>query len=110
MATRLSAYRPCEPASLERRGPRRRPVLVTPATLDPLGPAPQAAELTDLSAYGCRLETAAGCRRGERVWLGLSGALPVPATVVWAEDGAAGCRFDEPIGRELVRALTIGDG
>lgn len=110
MATRSSAYRPAEPASVERRGTLRHPVLVTSATVRPLGDPPSPAELKDLSAYGCRIDGAGSHAAGERVWLRLSGGLPVAATVVWAADGAAGCRFDEPLPRGLVRALTLGIG
>lgn len=110
MASRLSAYRPAEPASLDQRAAARRPVLVTSATVRPLGEAPVAAELQELSTYGCRLRSPGDHLAGERVWLRLSGGMPVAATVVWAAGGLAGCRFDEPIGRELVRGLTLGIG
>lgn len=108
MASRLSAYRPCEPASLERRGASRHSVLVTPATIRPHGESGTTAELQDLSTFGCRLRTPGEHSAGERVWLRLSGGLPVAATVVWAAGGLAGCRFDEPISREVVRTLTLG--
>lgn len=110
MASRLSAYHPAEPASLDRRGGVRHPVLVTPVTIRPLGEAAVSAELQDLSTFGCRLRTPSEHGAGERVWLRLSGGLPVAATVVWAAGGRAACRFDQPIARELVRALTLGMG
>ena len=62
----------------------------------------------DLSTFGCRIETTGDHVAGERVWLRLSGGLPVAATVVWAAGGLAGCRFDDPLPRELVRALALG--
>lgn len=108
MASRWSAYRPCEPASIEQRGAVRYPVLVTRATIRAHGEQPATATLKDLSTFGCRLSTAGNYDQGERVWLRLSGGLPVSATVVWTADGLAGCRFDEPIGREVVRSLTLG--
>ena len=108
MASRASAYRPAEPASLERREAARYPVLVSSATIRPHGEAPVAAALQDLSSYGCRLTIPAEHEAGDRVWLRLSGGLPVAATVVWAREGQAGCRFDAPIERGLVRALTLG--
>lgn len=109
MATTSSAYRPAAPASLERRGAARRAVLVMGA-LEPSGGAPEAGELGDLSAYGCRIASAGARRAGERLWVTLAGAAPVAATVVWAEGGDAGCRFDESLPRALLRALTLGIG
>lgn len=108
MASRASAYRPAEPASLDARRAARHPVLVTRATIRGHGEQPVTAILNDLSTFGCRVATPAGHEPGERVWLRLSGGLPVPATVVWAADGVAGCRFDQPIERELVRSMTLG--
>lgn len=108
MASRASAYRPCEPASLEQRGAVRYPVLVTRATIRSHGEAPVTATLKDLSTFGCRLSTPGDHGAGERVWLRLSGGLPVAATVVWAGGGMAGCRFDAPIDRDLVRSLSLG--
>lgn len=108
MASRASRYRPAERASLDQRDAARHPVLVTPATVRAHGEQPVAAVLNDLSPFGCRLATPAEHSPGERVWLRLSGGLPVAATVVWAAGGIAGCRFDAPIARELVRTLTLG--
>lgn len=108
MNSRPSRYRPAERAALDQRDVERYPVLVTPATVRPHGEPPVTAVLNDLSAFGCRLSTPADHAPGERVWLRLSGGLPVAATVVWAAEGLAGCRFDAPIARETVRALTLG--
>lgn len=107
MAAHASRYRAVEPALLERRRSFRHPVLVTPATIRGHGEHPVTAALDDLSVYGCRLSTPAEHLPGERVWLRLSGGLPVAATVVWAAGGLAGCRFDVALERELVRALTL---
>lgn len=108
MASRASAYRPAAPASLDRRAAARRPVLVAPATVRPDGDAAVTAELQDLSAFGCRIRAPGDQSAGGRVWLTLAGASPVAATVVWVTEELAGCRFDEPIARELVRGLTLG--
>lgn len=65
------------------------------------------AELLDLSIYGCRITCPDPHDAGERVWLRLAGGMPISATVVWCRDGLAGCRFDEPIERATMRAMTL---
>jgi len=108
MATKLSPWRKVEPAALDQRtGPRYR-VAVSRASVRGHGQQPQAALLHDLSAYGCRLSGVDDQPEGERLWLRLAGSLPVAATVVWARDDQLGCRFDAPLDRALMRALTLG--
>ncbi|UVO49427.1 PilZ domain-containing protein [Sphingomonas sp. SUN019] len=66
------------------------------------------ATLHDLSIYGCRMTLDSQQSAGERLWIRFDGGLPVAATVVWCNGGLAGCRFDEPIERSVLRKLTIG--
>lgn len=106
MATRAvelhSVYRRTDDA---RRAPRQ-VVFVSDTELQAPGEAPAPSELLDVSVYGCRLALPEGREVGERVWLRLLGSPPIPATVVWSENGLAGCRFDAPVDRQLVRTLT----
>ena len=67
-----------------------------------------AGRLCDLSPFGCRIESEGAHAAGDRVWLRLAGGLPIAATVVWSDGGRTGCRFDEGLPRETVRALTLG--
>ncbi|WP_375404511.1 PilZ domain-containing protein [uncultured Sphingomonas sp.] len=118
MASRASRYVSAEPASLEQRATPRMLVSITDATVRQHAAAPVTAVLSDLSAYGCRIastgehgtgEHGAGEHRaGDRVWVRLAGGLPIAATVVWSADGLTGCRFDEGLAREVLRALTLG--
>lgn len=107
MATRLSPYRKVQPATVERRDALRHPVTLTSATAREMGEPPVAAVLQDLSTFGCRLSCDAAPVEGTRLWLRLSGSMPIAATVVRSGDGEAACRFDRPIDRQLVRSLTI---
>jgi len=66
-----------------------------------------AANLCDISTYGCRLVSSTRHAPGDRLWLGLNGSPPLAATVVWCADGRIGCRFDEPLPRALMRQLII---
>lgn len=107
MATRLSQFRTVTPALVEQRRAERHAVTVTRATVLKPGGEPVAAELFDLSAYGCRFSFADPVSEGERLQLGLNGHPAVAATVVWCREGFVGCRFDQPIARSLVRDLTL---
>ena len=107
MASRVSRYVAAEPASLEQRATPRMAVSITDATVRQHAAAPVAATLTDLSAYGCRVSSTGEHAPGDRVWIRLAGGLPIAATVVWSADGLTGCRFDEGVPRETMRALTL---
>jgi hypothetical protein len=90
----------------DQRSARRHSVFVTRTTVRRLGATAIEATLSDLSIYGCRI----ACDEqpaGERVYLRLPGGVPVAATIIWSENGLTGCRFDTPIARATVRALTL---
>ncbi len=107
MATRISQYRAVTPALVEQRSEARHRILVTPATVRKLGDEPDEALLRDLSVYGCRIASPNDYPVDERLWLRFNGSMPIAATVVWNEGGQIGCRFDAPIERSLMRALTL---
>ncbi|MBB5711535.1 PilZ domain-containing protein [Sphingomonas xinjiangensis] len=107
MATRFSQYRAVTPALVEQRGEPRHRVLVTPATVRAHGDEADEATLRDLSVYGCRLSCPAEYPQGERLWLRFNGSMPIAASVVWNDGEQVGCRFDAPIERSLMRALTL---
>ena len=107
MATRLSQYRTPEAASLEQRAEPRLRLSLTHASVRRHGKTAIDAMLHDLSIYGCRMAAETAARAGERLWLRFEGRLPVAATVVWNNEGMIGCRFDEPIERTMMRALTL---
>lgn len=91
---------------VDQRRAQRTAVAVSMATVRELGQDARAAELIDLSSYGCRLAVAGDQAAGCRVWLRFDGGWPIGATVVWAKDATVGCRFDEPIPASLMRNLT----
>ena len=105
MATRFSQVRSVAPALVEQRlAPRHRVQLMREAQTADL-PA-QEVLLHDVSSYGCRVEGHADVAAGERLWLRLAAGAPTASTVVWRDGAQIGCRFDEPIDRGLMRALT----
>lgn len=91
----------------QRREPRHRVECVR-TTAGGEAEEPFAAVLEDVSTFGCRLSNAEALTADSRVWLRLPGSPPVVATVVWAHDGQAGCRFAAPIAQGLMRALLPG--
>ncbi len=107
MAIATSAYRKVEPARLDQRAMVRQPVTINRATVRGHGRKSVAAELDDLSAYGCRLLIDDQFKAGDRLWLRFAEGQPVAGSAVWLEGGKLGCRFDEPIDRDLFRMLTL---
>jgi hypothetical protein len=82
-------------------------IAITGASVRKHAAQPDDATLRDLSVYGCRIETACDYVPGDRVWIRLSGSLPIAGEVVWAIDGVIGCRFDAPIARALLRSIVL---
>mgnify|MGYP002777792040 FL=1 len=66
--------------------------------------------LMDLSTFGCRISGDGAEAVGDHVRLSFGGRPAVPATVVWRNGGAIGCRFDKPIATSLMRSLICGEG
>lgn len=110
MATRLSQYRTVAPALIEQRAVPRHRVLVARAKVSRRGSQPIEAALQDVSIYGCRLACAAPHAPGDRIWLRIAGDLPIAAAVAWNDGTHIGCRFDAPLERKTMRALTITGG
>lgn len=107
MGLATSAYRKVAPAKLEQRAAIRHPVVVKRASVRGHGRQPLDAVLDDLSVYGCRLAIDGEFVAGERLWLRLAGGNAIAASAVWCEGGKLGCRFDEPLARDLFRSLTL---
>jgi len=107
MATKFSQYRTPTPASVEQRAEPRLRLSVTKASIRRQGRTPVEAALEDVSIYGCRMATDIPAEEGERLWLRFDGRMPIAATVVWSDAGMVGCRFDKPIDRGTMRALTL---
>jgi hypothetical protein len=64
------------------------------------------AALHQLSIYGCRLASRIDAAQGEPLTLRFDRDAPIAATVVWCEGGLIGARFDQPIERDVMRALS----
>ena len=109
MASRASQFRTVQAASLEQRAEPRHPVHITRTAARTNRSRILAADLCDISTYGCRLVASTRHSPGERLWLGLNGSPPMAATVVWCADGRIGCRFDEALPRDLMRQLITAN-
>jgi hypothetical protein len=107
MASKATQFRTAEPAAVEQRGALRLAVAISGASVRKLSAQPDDATLRDLSVYGCRIETDGGYATGDRIWIRLSGSLPIGGEVMWATDGLIGCRFDVPIARALLRTVVL---
>jgi hypothetical protein len=64
------------------------------------------AALHQLSIYGCHLASRIEAAQGEQLTLRFDRDAPIAATVVWCEAGIIGARFDQPIERDMMRALS----
>ncbi|MDF7775002.1 PilZ domain-containing protein [Sphingomonas sp. AOB5] len=107
MATRATQFRTVTPALVEQRATTRHLILLTRTKVSGRDKSPVEAMLHDLSVYGCRLACQATHTVGEKIWLRLRADQPVSATVAWNDGEYLGCRFDAPIDRSLMRALTL---
>ncbi|WP_419808142.1 PilZ domain-containing protein [Sphingomonas sp.] len=107
MATRVMFNRR-EAALVEQRHEARHMVECVRLTAGGETEEPFAAVLDDISSFGCRLRDAGVLAVGERLWVRLPGAPPIVASVAWARDAAAGCRFAAPISQGLMRSLLPG--
>jgi hypothetical protein len=108
MASRATQYRAVAAASFEQRAEPRHRVCLSRATVRRNGKGAIDAQLYDISIYGCRVSCVDALPVDERIWVRLAGGLPIAAMIVWCSEGFAACRFDVPIDRAVVRALTIG--
>lgn len=61
--------------------------------------------VVDLSPFGARLQTYSTLRVGSMIWLTLPQIGPVAASIIWSDDFAAGCQFQEPLAQEAFDAL-----
>lgn len=106
MATRYSQCRAAAPALVEQRAAPRHRVRLASAVVHQRGGRALEAMLHDLSVYGCRLACRSRHAEGARLWLRLREEA-YPVIVVWNDGEQLGCRFETPIQRSLLRALTL---
>jgi hypothetical protein len=64
--------------------------------------------VTDLSMHGCRLQTYSELKLGALIWLTLPGVGPWATKVVWADNFAAGCEFQNSLSLAAFEDLTLG--
>jgi hypothetical protein len=110
MSYSTSKYRTPDPARIDARSDKRHLVMLRKATLRRKSAKSYEAQISELSIYGCRVFTDAKFAVGEQVTLTLAGDAAVAAKAVWQEDGRMGCRFDEPLDREVLRLMTLHIG
>jgi hypothetical protein len=66
-------------------------------------------KVTDLSIHGARIHSYSGLEQGAMIWLTLPDLGQVVATVMWASDYEAGCRFVEPLDEASFATLVAFD-
>ena len=92
--------------SVERRTEHRVVLKVEGATLRQPGGSAAKVTLLDLSTNGFCTEWPYLIRKGDCVWLKISGLEAIHATTIWDRNYTIGCKFDAPI-HPAVLARTI---
>jgi hypothetical protein len=72
------------------------------------GPEAEPVEIVDISTSGCRIRGVPA--PGVKASLVAGGVELPPADVVWAQGGAAGLRFAQPIAPQSLKRLVRGSG
>lgn len=83
--------------SIERRTEPRIVLKVEGATLRQPGGSAAKVTLLDLSANGFSTEWPYVLRKGDCVWLKISGLEAIHATIAWDANYTIGCKFDMPL-------------
>ena len=110
MSYATSQYRTPDPARVDQRQVSRHIVLLRKSTVRKKSAQAFEARIAELSIYGCRLFTDAVFAIGDAVTVSLDDCNTISAKAVWQEDGRIGCRFDEPLDREVLRLMTLHIG
>lgn len=105
-----SKYRTPDPARIDARTDKRHIVLLRKTTISQKSAKAYEAQISELSLYGCRIFTDAIFAAGDAVTVTLSETTNITAKAVWQENGCMGCRFDEPLDREVLRQMTLHIG
>lgn len=66
-------------------------------TLREAGGTPVKVKIHDISTHGFRTEWPYKLRRGDRVWLRITGLEALPALVAWEQNYTIGCQFEAPL-------------
>lgn len=107
MGIRATQFRKVDAALVEHRAAPRYSVAISTAKVRRQGEMPSEAVVVDLSIYGCRVQSPMRHKPRERIWVRFTEGPPFAATVIWAKDGFAGCRFDAPMERAMMRSMTL---
>ncbi|MGP1281353.1 MAG: PilZ domain-containing protein [Parasphingopyxis sp.] len=83
------------PESDERRAAPRAPIDVR-AGFRKSGYHASKADISDVSAKGCRVAGALQLAAGTEIWIRLPGLQPLRARVAWTDGFEAGCEFATP--------------
>ncbi len=110
MSYATSQYRTPDPARVDQRQEKRHIVMLRKSSLRKKSTEAYEARIAELSIYGCRLFTDATFAIGDVVMVSLNDCNTISAKAVWLEDGRIGCRFDQPLDREVLRLLTLHIG
>lgn len=110
MSYATSQYRTPDPARVDQRQEKRHIVLLRKSSVRKNSTKSYEAQIAELSIYGCRLFTSARYCIGDAVTVSLSEDVIIAAKAVWCERGRIGCRFNEPLDRDVLRQLTLHIG
>lgn len=106
MALKSTRYQKVKPAALNRRVTARAKVNLSGAAVKRGKKNQIKASILDVSIYGCRLELDAIFSEGEKVQIHLADKNIIDAKVIWQKAKEVGCRFEDAISPQNMKALT----
>jgi PilZ domain len=110
MSYATSQYRTPDPARVDQRQEKRHIVLLRKSSVRKNSTKLHEAQIAELSIYGCRLFTTAHFSIGDDITVSLHDDIIISAKAVWLEKGRVGCRFNEPLDRDVLRRMTLHIG
>ena len=87
------------------RGDERLPVALTCQLRIGSGPG-RPATMVDLSRFGFRIAWLPSGSVGSPLWVRIPRLEAMPATIRWRDLGGVGCRFERPLGVEVIEHLS----
>lgn len=105
MTLKSTRYQKVMPAALNRRKVGRQKVNLSGTFVGRGGEVRIKATILDISIFGCRLELDAILPEGETVQIHLTNGEKIDAKVIWQKASEAGCRFEDSISLQKVKAL-----
>ena len=106
MTLKSTRYQKVLPAAINRRKVARQKVNLTGACVGRGEKTRIKANILDISIFGCRLGLDAILPEGETIQIHLANKEMIVAKIIWQKANEAGCRFEDSISLQKMKALT----